>query len=894
MSVPAATARLQFHAGFGFEDAIAIAPYLSRLGISHVYASPIFTARSGSSHGYDITDANTVNPELGGRNGLARLRKVLRQHDIGLILDIVPNHMASAAPENAWFTDVLKWGRSSQYADYFDINWDNDQPQLNDKMLLPILARPYAEVLQSQEISVIFDRGRGEFMLAYFDRRLPLAAATQPAIFAQGASGATDPVDATKIPAEDIARAVAAFDSSSERGRERLHQLLEEQHYRLAFWQNAADEINWRRFFEISDLIGVKVEHEHVFEASHALIFELYRDGLIDGVRVDHVDGLAFPEKYCRQLRSRLSELHALRPAPLDEGQPLVWVEKILAEDEALVPQWQTDGTTGYEFINDVLRVLIDAKGEGPLTQFWQTASANQDPFDVYETLAREQILSEHLAGEFERLCGLLNRLSNLRIETRDITGVVIRRALYALLVNFRVYRIYARPGQVSPADLATLVAAAANARRLLRPADHAALDALIAWFSGAFASAEEESLLRTVLVRLEQLSAPLAAKAVEDTAFYRYGRLLALNEVGGSPGRFGLTTDEFHARMQARCARSPLGLSPLSTHDHKRGADSRARLAVLSQHPEVLGQLVRDIATALEKTSAGDAQHISASDLLMLLQSLVGAWPLSLAVNDMAGCEELKQRLVAWQHKALREAKQHSDWLMPATEYEALANRVLDAILDEAGLRSVVYKAVERIAAAGAANSLAQVVLQCTAPGIPDIYQGTEMWDFSLVDPDNRRPVDYVHNANALDLATLPQALLPSWRDGRVKQALVARLLRWRRGHADFFATASYAAITPSGRHADRILAFARAGAEGTLVTVVPRTVAEHVDAKTLIARKRAWGRTTITVTNSASSANATWTDLVSGSTHRGETLRIDALLSEFPVACLFLPCVD
>jgi len=869
---------------------MAIVPYLVRLGISHIYASPIFTARSGSTHGYDITDANAVNPELGGRNGLVRLVGALREHGMGLVLDIVPNHMASAAPENAWFSDVLRNGRTSRHADYFDIDWDNDQPQLTDKMLLPVLAKPYATVLQSGELSLVFDRGRGEFFLAYFDRRVPLSPESQLTVLSAAGDGKPYDGDLTKIPATRAAHAVAAFDTKTEAGQKHMHELLEAQHYRLAFWQNAADEINWRRFFEISDLIGVKVERDDVFEASHALVFDLYREGLIDGVRVDHVDGLALPEKYGRQLRARLVELHRERPEGLNLGEPLIWVEKILADDEELEPAWQTDGTTGYEFINDVLRVLVDPAGEEPLTQFWATASGNDSGFDTYETLAREQILSEHLAGEFERICVLLNRLSNLRLETRDLTGVVIRRAIYALLVNFRVYRVYSRPGHVSAADLATLTTAADRARALLRPADHPALEALLGWLEGDYSSPAEESLLGTVIARFEQLSAPLAAKAVEDTAFYRYGRLIALNEVGGSPASFSLANEAFHNRMDRRNRTYPFALSPLATHDHKRGADARARLAVLSDHPEVLGTLARDVATTLQKIAQPDQQQIAPTDLLMLLQSALGAWPAGLDVDDGDGCALLKERLAGWQNKALREAKQHSNWLIPVTEYEAVAHGVLDSLFADSDLRQTLYQAVQRLSAPGAVNSLAQVLLQCTAPGIPDIYQGSEMWDFSLVDPDNRMPVDFAAHERVLDVEAPLSELLVHWRDGRVKQALIARILRWRHQNHEAIAGASYRPVQIEGPKAQHALCFARDSSAGTLLVVVPRNISAIVDGTTLLSPAKFWKKTVLKPDAPEQKPDQrAWTDLISDRVVQGgSAIAVGELLDAFPVALL------
>jgi (1->4)-alpha-D-glucan 1-alpha-D-glucosylmutase len=829
-----ATARLQFHAGYTLHHARAAVPYLARLGISHLYASPLFSSVKGSTHGYDVTDSTAINPELGGREALEQLVLELRRHDMGLVLDIVPNHMASTAPANAWFTDVLRCGRTSKYAQYFDIDWDSAVPQLAGKMLLPILAEPYAQALESGNLKLHCEKQQGAFTLLYFDRELPLAPESLPMIVRQAEQqDVAHSPDLAKLSDAAISTIMRAFDTATPAGRQTMHQLLEMQHYRLAFWQNAADEINWRRFFEISDLIGVSVERPEVFEATHVLIFELYRKGLIDGVRVDHIDGLAAPEEYCQRLRQRLLQLQSQRPPELRQHACPVWLEKILAEDEKLERQWQSDGTTGYEFMNDVLRVLIDPAGETPLTQFWVTASDDETGFDSYETRAREQILGEHLAGEFGRLCDKLTELSNTRVETRDMTGVLIRRVMFALLVAFRVYRIYTRPGKRSAADQALLEAAAARAREVLRPADHPGLDVIMTWLGGEYQDEVQQHLLGTILARFEQLSAPLAAKAVEDTAFYRYGRMLALNEVGGSPARFYLTADQFHARMQARFADYPIGLSPLATHDHKRGADTRARLAVLSERAEVLATLIRDVVLRLETVSGDRLERISPVDLLMLLQSVLGSWPLQLDVDDQKGLAQYRERLAGWQQKAVRESKINSNWLLPNTEYEATARAALDSLFETAELRRPLYDAVQQIAPAGALNGLIQVLLQCTVPGTPDIYQGSEMWDFSLVDPDNRRPVDFAANAASLALNATGQELMVHWRDGRIKQWLVARLLQWRRMHTDVVVHGRYLPLV--NEHHARVLAFSRDAGSDAAIVLAPLHVAPFVDGATL-----------------------------------------------------------
>jgi (1->4)-alpha-D-glucan 1-alpha-D-glucosylmutase len=882
-----ATARLQFHAGFTLDDARRAVPYLARLGISHLYASPLFTAVKGSTHGYDVVDPTEINPELGGRAALEALVKELRDHDMGLILDIVPNHMASKAPENAWFTDVLRNGRASRYAETFDIDWDPEQPELADKLLLPILAEPYAQALESGNLELRFDSQRDGFALAYFDGYIPITPQSLGFVLHQG--GIDDDSKALfDLEQDKVTTICQAFNTKEANGRENMHQLLEMQHYRLAFWQNASDEINWRRFFEISDLIGVKVERATVFEATHKLIFELYQDGLIDGVRVDHIDGLAAPGQYCQRLRQRLQELRGSRPEGLQHEPPFIWLEKILAEDEHLDAGWQTDGTTGYEFMNDVLRVLTDSRGEAPLTQFWVSASNDEAPFDIYETKAREQILGEHLAGEFERLCARMTDLSNMSLETRDITGVVIRRVMFALLIQFRVYRVYVQPGSAGPADLEVLKAAAQKARDNLRPADHPALDVVLGWLSGEVSDDQrQQRLLRLILARFEQLSAPLAAKSVEDTAFYRYGRMLALNEVGGTPARFHLDAHQFNQRMQDRATNYPLGLSPLATHDHKRGADARARLAVLSERPDVLANLIRHVVLRLEELTSTEPVRISPVDLLMLLQSVVGAWPPALDVDDEAGLKSFVERLAGWQQKAVREAKLISNWLLPNQEYEKAAHQVLELLFSEEVLRRPIYEAVQQIAAAGAVNSLAQVLIQCTAPGVPDIYQGSESWDFSLVDPDNRRDVDFASLARGLDPKRSGEELLVHWRDGRIKQWLVARLLAWRRGTIDLTQKGHYLALLYADTESSRYFAYARCFEKQRVIAIMPRYVGDAFDAATLLPSADAFKGETFTPPVEPGIAH--YTDILTGSHYpAGQPIKLAELFARLPLAFL------
>ena len=856
VSVPRATMRLQFHRGFTLDDATAVVPYLHRLGISHLYASPLLTARPGSTHGYDVIDPNRANPELGGEAALRRLVAVLRTHGMGLILDIVPNHMAVGGGGNAWWQDVLEWGRASPYAEYFDIDWKSATPGLRGRVLAPFLGEPYGVCLREGQLGLRFDPADGRVCVAYCDDRFPLAPRDYPAVLAGSAelAAAVRPLaaassalarawtaareqaaavrQALRAPAlaPAIAAALAAFDPARPDGRARLHDLLERQAYRLAWWR-ASEQINWRRFFDINGLAGLRVERPEVFEATHAGILRLYAEGLIDGVRIDHVDGLADPGSYCRTLRRRLASRAAARPAEAPPGPAPIWVEKILADGEHLPIEWQTDGTTGYDFMDQAASVLHDPAGAPMLTAGWVRATGRPAAFAAEVDAARRQVIGELLPGETEALAAALHAIALEDLITRDYGLPAIRRVLHALLARFPVYRIYAGRNGPRAADAAVMEAAVAGARASLRPADHALLHLLAGWLGGAdvrgLPAAARTRRLRA-MVRFQQLTAPAAAKSVEDTAFYRYGRLLSRNEVGSDPAVFARPPEAFHAAMAARRRHLPQALLATATHDHKRGEDARARLAVLSELPELWTE---SVAGWMRRTAAWRRRPVpDAADEAMLYQSVVGVWPPGLSAGDTAGLEALGGRLAGWQEKALREAKRLSDWASPDAVYEAGCQRFLARLLDpahSAGLTDEIARLVARIGPAGALNGLAQTTLRLTVPGVPDLFQGTELWDFSLVDPDNRRPVDFAARDAALDPAVAPGALLGAWQDGRVKQALIARLLGLRARLPDLFARGLYAPLRLAGAQAAHALAFVRAEGDTALVVVVSRLAA-------------------------------------------------------------------
>ncbi len=822
--IPRALARLQFHAGFTLDDAVPLVDYYADLGVSHLYASPLFRARPGSSHGYDVIDYHQVNPEVGGEPALRRLVARLRERDMGLILDIVPNHMFAGAG-NAWWMDLLRQGRGSRHAGYFDIDFNSPDPLVRGRVLLPVLGRAYAEALREGDVRLARDPQRdGGFGVAVYDALLPLSGPTEQALRDAG-----DPV-----------QVLAAHDGRDPAGFARLHALLGQQHYQLSLWKLASDMVNYRRFFDINELAGLRIERTRVFEDTHALVFRLYAEGLIDGVRVDHVDGLADPHRYCRQLRHRLRRLQRQRPASAPRGPAYIVVEKILAAGEALRPGWQMDGTTGYEFMDQVSAVLHDPAGEGALTALWREISGDARSFASYARIARRQILVDSFEAELDRTARALFAAARSDVETRDVSLAAIRRVLVELLIHFPVYRTYAGGLGRDPVDEAAFERAHAQARRQVRIEDRRLLDRVSVWLGGQPPRQLPPGRVRKARERamriFQQATSPMAAKAVEDTACYRYGRLLSRNEVGADPARLSIDIDPFHEDCRQRRQSFPHNLLSTATHDHKRGEDARARLAVLSSVPGIWAQTVAQWRERhREHRSEVNGQPApSPADEYMLYQTLVGAWPLELRPDDADGVKAFAGRIAQWQTKALREAKRHSRWTRPNEPYEDACDAFLAALLDPAGQGFAVplQHFVQRIAAAGAANSLVQTALKLTTPGVPDIYQGTEFWDFSLVDPDNRRAVDFSSRQQALAEDTPLESLLEHWRDGRLKQRLIQRLLDLRRRRPGLFQQGSYRALmAPSA--ADHLLAFERqTSTERVIVLAAIRAGTALVDA--------------------------------------------------------------
>lgn len=786
-----ATMRLQLHQGFTFADAARLAPYLARLGISHLYSSPILTARTGSMHGYDVTDPTRINPELGGEEGFRRLVAALRAERLGLIVDIVPNHMA-ADPANPWWRDVLRQGQASRHARMFDIDWHPDNPLLEGKLLVPVLGRQYGDALAAGEI--VLTRDATEWQVRCSDHVLPIAPCDQ---------------------AEIEALSPAAYHPATEDGRARLHRLLERQHYRLAWWRTAGDEINWRRFFDINELVGVRVEDPEVFETTHALLFSLYAEGLIDGVRVDHVDGLADPRGYCRRLRARLHELALERTA-------YIVVEKILGAQESLAADWGVDGTSGYDFMDEVNAVQHDPAAQAPLESLWATLSGRSAAFMQEAVAARRELLERSFTAQLDGVTAALHCVALQQPATRDASRPALRRAAVELLAHFPVYRSYAVGDDRPDADGPLLAQALDEAREAQNLVDPSVLTLIVDCLR-----APDGPARRVATTRFQQLSAPIAAKAVEDTAFYRYGRLLSRNDVGFDAGRLGAGSAEFHRRCAARRERIPDAMLATATHDHKRGEDVRARLAVVSEMPDEWAATLRRwmAMNAAHRAAVDGAPAPSPGDEVMLYQTILGCWPMMLDPADDGSRDRFAARIARWQEKALHEAKLVTSWTSPNRPYEAAARVFLDRILG-AGSRfpAAVARCAERVSAAGAVNGLAQVLLKLTVPGVPDLYQGTEFWDQSLVDPDNRRPVDFDERSRALEAAHSPTELTTCWRDGRVKQALIARVLEARRHRPTLFARGDYTPLEVEGPCAAHVIAFARRRDGASLVTIVPR----------------------------------------------------------------------
>jgi (1->4)-alpha-D-glucan 1-alpha-D-glucosylmutase len=923
MPIPRATYRLQFHKEFGFRDAAALAPYLARLGISHVYASPYMKARPGSIHGYDIADHGQLNPELGDESAFRDMVTAFRRSGLGQVLDFVPNHMGVGGSDNPWWLDILEWGPASEYAGWFDIDWDPDRRYLRDKLLVPFLGDQYGAVLESGQLVLRFEPETGGFAVwAYDTHKLPICPLHYHRVLrdehpelerlgdafsglpdwrpriAQRAKDLQAELGALARQRSDVRQAVqgAVERINGEPGRletwRELDALIEDQYWRAAHFRVAADDINYRRFFNINELAGLRMELPELFHHAHRLVFELLRGGVLDGLRIDHIDGLLDPKGYLLRLRE-----HAPRPFYLV-------VEKILARHEALREDWPVEGTTGYEFANLVLGLLIDPSSEDGFTQAYMAFTGEHRPFDEIVHDCKIRITLNEMASELNVLARDAGRVARQNPRTADFTRNILQRGLREIVACFPVYRTYV-DGAVEPteADRRDIDWAVAHARRNETDLDPSVFDFLHRLLTTDLVAQPRSGFSRQSVVRfamrVQQYSGPVMAKGLEDTAFYRYNRFVALNEVGGNPDHFGVTLAAFHRANAQRAERWPHAMLGTSTHDTKRGEDARARLAVLSEMPEEWARQVQAWSRIL-RARRGDVEGTAPpdrNDEYLFYQLLLGAWPADLTGIESPGPEELRffaERVEGVMVKSLREAKLRSTWDSPnATYEEAMLGFVRDALDNTRpnAFLTAFSPFQERIARLGVRNSLVQTVLKLTLPGMPDFYQGAELWDLSLVDPDNRRPVDYTKRIELLEeVAALLERnrhtamldMLEYWRDGRVKLAVIAILLAHRRDSPKLFAEGRYEPLIATGSRADQICAFARCHEEDAVVVAAARFPVRCQAEPDWTGTEIPWPR--------GLGGQTRWRDLFSGRVveRLGEGISAATVLGDMPVAVL------
>ncbi len=980
---PLATYRLQFHAGFTFREAAALAPYLAALGVTHCYASPYLTAKPGSTHGYDICNHRELNPEIGSRADYDEFVQALHGHGLGQVIDFVPNHMGIDPRTNPWWRDVLENGQSSAFARYFDIDWDPIKPELQGKVLLPILGDQYGLVLERGELRLGFEDGA--LFLEYFDNWLPVNPRQAVMVYEHGLEALTaslgeehaelreflsiltalrnlpgihetDPARIAErrrekeVARERLGRLVsssAEIRSHVERAVEffngtpgvpasfdPLHELLERQAYRLSDWRSASHEINYRRFFDINALAALRMEDPEVFEATHALVADLLEGGQVDGLRIDHPDGLFDPKAYFEKLHE------------LGGSRRRLWVvaEKILSDDETLPDEWPIAGTTGYAFANDLTGLQIDPAGERPLRQFYARFTGFTWPFAEIAYRSKKLITEASLASELNVLAHALNRISESNRRSRDFTLESLRRVLQEVVACFPVYRTYIdqRGGTAADRDRVEEAVAVARRRNPTIPASQfdflrevilprrLSPEAASEDRRDGYAPVDEEGYQARLRfsMKLQQYTAPVQAKGVEDTAFYRYNLLVALNEVGGEPSRFGRRPEEVHARNQARARHWPEEMLTTATHDTKLGEDIRARVAVISE----LANDWRRHVSRWARINAGNRTEIHGrpapdrNDEYRFYQVLLGAWPPAppggTGASPAAVPPTLVERLRDYMMKAIKEAKIHTSWINDNQEYDAAMARFVEGTLTGPSSRRFLASFLPfqaRVARLAVANSLAQVVLKTCSPGVPDFYQGTELWDLNLVDPDNRRPVDFAARRAALEalaplLPALPgntaggdgdhrlserlqtlAAMLDGWEDGRIKLWVTAAALRARRTCPSLFLGGDYLPLPAAGNAAAHLFAFARTAAPApaspsAAIVLVPRLVAGLGDGWRDWAA--AWGPAFVALPPAL--AGLRWTNAITGErvesveNEGGEGVRVGAVLANCPVAIL------
>jgi (1->4)-alpha-D-glucan 1-alpha-D-glucosylmutase len=983
--VPSTTYRLQFNRGFTFRDARDLVPYLHALGVSDCYASPVLQARAGSSHGYDVCDHSRLNPELGGEQCFEEFAAALAEHGLGLILDAVPNHMSIADPGNAWWMDVLEDGPGSPNAPFFDIDWRPVNPDLENKVLLPLLEDQYGLVLEAGKIRLAYEGGA--FSLWYYQNRLPVAPCTYPAVLEPalpalaGVLGeghdclrelrsvltalrylpprtdrSPDKVAERHREKEVIKRRLAALCAASPEVRAAidasvrtfngtvgdprsfnlLDALLESQAYRLAYWRVAAEEINYRRFFDINELAAIRMELPDVFRATHETLVRLLAEGKATGLRIDHPDGLRDPAGYFRQLQ----QAYVLARADLEPGRqldglarevaarlpgsgsgdgPAAWplyvvAEKILSKGESLPPDWAVDGTTGYDFLNAVNGLFVDREGRDAFDQIYHSFTGAGAGYGQLVSSAKRMTMLVSMVSEINALAHQLDRIAERNRRCRDFTLNSLTFALREIIACLPVYRTYITgPEGIAAQDRRVVEAAVDEAKRRNPRTAEAVFDfvrdAVLLSSLQDFPEADRPRLVEWAL-KFQQLTGPIMAKSVEDTVFYSYNRLVSLNEVGGSPEQYGVSVAAFHRQNAERLERWPHSLLTTSTHDTKRSEDVRARLNALSELPgEWQAAVTRwGRINSSKKAVVEDQPAPDRNDEYLLYQTLLGAWPAQPPTAE--GLADFRGRIAEYMQKATKEAKVHTSWVNPNEEYDDAVRQFIARLLPEAGgdpFLDDLLPLQRRLAFFGSFNSLAQVLLKLTCPGVPDLYQGTELWDFSLVDPDNRRPVDYRRRREVLaelqervaeaakDLTPLTDELLANLPDGRIKAYLIYQTLQFRRAHSDLFAHGAYLPLEATGARRDHVCAFARVAADAAelAIVVVPRLVARlsgGTDRPPL--GPEVWGKTRLLLP--APLAGQSYQNILTGEVLQPDSyqgtpgLLLEWVLARFPVALL------
>lgn len=906
-TIPRATYRIQLNRDFTFSQAVEIVDYLSDLGISHCYTSPCFAARSGSTHGYDVVDPNDFNKEIGGMEDFHKFNSALKAKNMGQIMDIVPNHMGVMGSDNLWWLDVLENGPSSSYAEFFDIDWEPAKNELRHKLLVPILGEPYGKALEHGALVLVADSTNGSFFIRYHDHLFPIDPRTYPSILNRRLDileirmGSDNPflIELLSLitafgqlfpPAEPDVKKIRIRRRDKEILKDRLavlakkcpdikrhlqetadeynlrtadvinlralHSLLEEQNFRLAYWRTAADEINYRRFFDINDLAALCVEKENVFATTHRLIFDLIRQGEVDGLRIDHPDGLFAPAGYYQKI------CNELQPESTEKKEIPVYLvaEKILAHHEHLPPDWPIHGTTGYDFTQLVNTIFVDKRSEKRLSRIYRRFTGIVEDFDTILYKSKKQIMRLVLASELNVLANRLDKLSERNWKTRDFTLNNLREALSEIAAFFPVYRTYVTENNASAQDSNSIDWAISQAKKNNPVSDHTIFDFIRTVLLPEPDAGLDYEFYRAAVdfaMRFQQFTSPVMAKGMEDTSFYIYNRLVSLNEVGGDPRRFGTSIAAFHKRCREQAERWPHTLLSTSTHDSKRSEDARCRLNVLSEIPDEWNKrllcwerLNRPHAKILD-----DIRAPSSNDEYLLYQTLLAIWPLE-EVDDQE-LDSLRRRVNTYMLKAGREAKTHSSWAEPNAEYEEAVSFFIETLLaggDNPFLSDFILFQ-RMVARLGIYNSLCQCLLKMTAPGIPDIYQGCELWSFCLVDPDNRRPVDYgariamlseLKSRSAHDRDDrLAAELLATPNDGKLKLFITWRLLSFRKQNEDLFLHGSYIPLKAIGIKAEHLLAFSRRLGKKLVITVCTRFFASLTDKNERLPSGAVWAET-------------------------------------------------